>query len=355
MEVGLLRILGHGRSEWLFCSWMGLAVCMTATELAAQVSEGHSTTSGDGLHSLRAELRPFSGGRRDGERHHLKPDTSCILSAMMRGEFSDRGVVPGVRLERVAGATLALVAANVAAYAHFHEVWWDHPRTRFHLYRGWRRSSGAYDLGPDDSLWHHVDKCGHFFSASQLSRHGAATARWVGLSAAQADWAGFLLASFLMLEIEVYDGFFAEWGFSLGDFLANEVGAAFPVLQRRHPAWRKLAIKLSYCPSGDPVYGRYLVEDYAGMTFWLCLDEDLFLPHKARRFWPDILDVAIGYGVTAKTGGAPELYVALDIDLRQVRVSNGVLRPLVAALEAVHLPAPALRLTPSRVAYFLYF
>ncbi|MBC7185580.1 MAG: hypothetical protein H5U38_00950, partial [Calditrichaeota bacterium] len=120
-----------------------------------------------------------------------------------------------VRVQRVVVATAGLAAANTAAYAYFHKVWWDHPRTRFHLYRGWRRTSGSYDLGFDDSLWHHVDKCGHFYSASLLSRYGAVTARWVGLSESQADWAGFALASLLMLEIELYDGFFAEWGFSL--------------------------------------------------------------------------------------------------------------------------------------------
>jgi hypothetical protein len=255
----------------------------------------------------------------------------------------------------MAAAGAGLVATDILAYAHFRKVWWDHPRTRFHLYRGWRRTSGSYDLGFDDSLWHHVDKCGHVFSASLLSRYGATTARWIGLSPGASDWAGFALASFLMLEIEVYDGFFAEWGFSLGDLIANELGAVLPVLQRRYAALRGMNVKLSYRPSGDPVYSRYAVEDYGGMTFWLCVDGHLLLPRVARRYWPEVLDFAVGYGTTKKVGGRRELYFALDLDLSKVGFRSPFLRAVAQALNVIHMPTPALQLAPRIGGRLFYF
>ncbi len=358
-----MHLVGQRAGPWLLRSWLCvfLAACVNGADAANQGRwDGHGgrDTAPESGASRWTILEPnLSLGGSGLAKRGLRADTSFHLVRLAGSHtaVAQNAASPGIRHGRLLGAAATLLVANVAAYAYFHRVWWDHPRTRFHLYRGWRRTAGAYDLGPDDSLWHHVDKCGHLFSASQLSRHGAATARWVGLSPSQADWTGFGLATLLMLEIEIYDGFFEEWGFSLGDFLANEVGAALPLLQRRHPKWRRVAIKLSYHPSGDPVYGRYAVEDYAGMTFWLCVDAHPFLPHGLRQVWPDLLDVAIGYGVTAKANGAPELYLALDIDLRQVGGRSSLLRALLGALQAIHLPAPALRLTPRAVGYLLYF
>lgn len=271
----------------------------------------------------------------------------------------DLGVLPairtGVHRNRMAIATAGLVATNVAAYAHFHKVWWDHPRTGFHLYRGWRRTSGSYDLGLGDSPWYHVDKCGHLFSANLLSRCGAATARWMGFSPSESDWVGLALASLLMLEIEIYDGFFAEWGFSLGDMIANQIGAALPMVQRRSRLLEGLNVKLSYWPSGDPVYGRYPIEDYGGMTFWLCVDAHMLLPPGARDYWPDMLDLALGYGTTEKGGGRQELYLTLDVDLSKIPVRDPVLRAVAGALRDIHLPAPALQLRPHLVGHLCYF
>lgn len=215
---------------------------------------------------------------------HIRADSSS--HSPPPSALHDLGVLPatrpGVDRNRMAIAAAGLVVTNVVAYAHFHKVWWDHPRTGFHLYRGWRRTRVSYDVGLHDSPWYHVDKCGHLFSASLLSRYGAATARCMGFSPGDSDWVGFALASLLMLEIEVYDGFFAECGFSLGDMIANQIGAALPMVQRRSRLLQGLNVKLSYWPSGDPVYGRYPVEDYGGMTFWLCVDAHMLLPPGAR-------------------------------------------------------------------------
>ncbi|MCR4438508.1 MAG: DUF2279 domain-containing protein [bacterium] len=336
-SLALLLLLGFA----LLAKGEALAQAPTARQRGEpQVSTSH-----------KAALVPASLGFSAEKRSVVRSDSSAgLLPSMGGGEPR----LPDLRLQRLVLAAAGLVAANTAAYAHFHKVWWDHPRTRFHLYRGWRRTSGSYDLGFDDSLWHHVDKCGHLYSASLLSRYGAATARWVGLSENQADWAGFALASLLMLEIELYDGFFAEWGFSLGDLLANEAGAAFPILQRRHPRLQRVNIKWSYHPSGDPCYGRYMVEDYAGMTFWLCLDAHLLLPQVVRRYWPDVVDVAVGYGTTDKIGGRKEVYLALDLDLRKVHFRSSVLRTVAETLNIVHMPAPTVRIHPRAGWHLLY-
>ena len=45
--------------------------------------------------------------------------------------------------------------------------------------------------------------------------------------------------------MEVHDGFYNEWGFSIGDFMANLLGASFAVGQHNIPFLRNFDYKIS--------------------------------------------------------------------------------------------------------------
>ena len=278
-----------------------------------------------------------------------KPDAATFRLCAV----SSRSTSPNYKRMLMAGG--GVLGVNYYLYRRFKNIWWDHPRTSFHFYRGWRRTTGNWDLGADDSLWFHVDKFGHFFGASLISRYSASLARWTGLSDGWADWTGVILASLMMLEIEIYDGYFEEWGFSIGDLLANEIGALWPLLQRRIYPLEKVNFKISYLRSSEHSHNQFFIEDYGGMTFWFCYDIQSLLPTNAQHIWPDFLDLALGYGTTKKTGGELEVVLALDYDLTKLPLKSKVLRNIAKILNNVHFPSPAIRITPQGTAYLLYF
>ncbi|MDZ7262249.1 MAG: YfiM family protein [candidate division KSB1 bacterium] len=263
---------------------------------------------------------------------------------------------PKVNKSRLILSSTGVLLGNYLVYSHCNEAWWQEERTRFHLYRGWRRSRGWWDFGWHDSLYFHMDKWGHFYCARLLSELMRDLSTWVGFNKQSASIIGPLISSLLMLEIEVYDGFFKEWGFSLGDFTANEVGAIFPVLQDRFDFLKKLNLKLSYHRSGEPTADKYFIKDYAGMTFWLCYDIKDDLPNPLGQFWPRFLNLGLGYSVTKQVRGELELYLAPDVNWYQILPHNNKFLTAVEKwLNFIHFPCLTWQLTPREKLHTIYF
>jgi hypothetical protein len=81
------------------------------------------------------------------------------------------------------------------------------------------------------------------------------------------------------------------------------------------------------------------------------------LPEGIRNYWPPILGVAAGD--TIRGLNTPhayhETFVALDFDLRKLPGDSPFLRNLWEMLNYIHLPMPAVRVSPSAIWYGLYF
>ncbi len=253
-----------------------------------------------------------------------------------------------IKTYRFLGVAGGLVAANVYAYQRFKDIWWQYPKTRLHLYRGWRQTQGWYDFGFDDSPWRHMDKFGHFYGSRFASLLLADAAQWVGFNHTQSRWIGALTSRLLYFQIEMFDGQFKQWGFSLGDLAANTAGAFMPVLSEHLPLMQKFKLKLSYHVSAEIEQEHYLIEDYAGMTFWLTSNPGDFMPESFKRIWPTFLNIAIGYGISKKAHGDVELFLGLDYDLRACRTTSMTLDRILAYMDYFHLPAPAMQTTPTR-------
>ena len=254
---------------------------------------------------------------------------------------------------RLVASVAGLGLTNWLLYQPFREAWWQEKRTSFHFYRGYKRTSGYWDFGWNDSLYGHMDKLGHFYSSKMISKFLTGLSEWIGFSRETSRYAGPVASFLFMLEIEIYDSFFEEWGFSVADLSANALGAFSPLLAEEMPCLNRFKLKFSYKPSDFVNDETHYINDYTGMTFWLSYDVDKDFP---GELWPDFLNVAVGYSVDRPSHGDIELYLAPDIDWNAFSTNdNGAFNYLLKALDQFHFPCIAWKLTPSRKFYSLYY
>ncbi len=276
-------------------------------------------------------------------RPHYSPITS----------ISQRQPHQGISRGRLVLTAATLTYAHIYAYNTFENIWWDYPKSPFHLYRGWRQTEGWYDFGPYDSLWLHMDKLGHYYGARMLSLFLSDTAKWIGFDQHASHWIGAVASWLFYLQIEIFDGQFEQWGFSLGDFAANTAGAFMPLLSARSSFMQKFTLKMSYAPR-EIQFQQYMVEDYAGMTYWLASNPQDFF-HFIDPLWPDFLNLALGYSITQKAHGEVELYLSLDYDLTAIKTRSAFWNRILFYANFIHLPAPAIKLKPAMDYYLFYY
>lgn len=199
-----------------------------------------------------------------------------------------------------------------------------------------------------------LDKFGHIYSTSLFAQNIYFMGEWSGLKNSHAAWTSFILASSIMGAMEVHDAYYQRWGFSIGDFLANLVGAGFYVGQRNIPFMRNLDYKLSYDFTREMV-DEAVIESYPNMTFWLTANPRGFYNDKSFRWFPNWLNIAAGISVTHGAERKTEIIIALDYNLKRIRSKNRYLNHLIHLLDRYKLPAPGIRLAPGFVGYGLYF
>lgn len=253
-----------------------------------------------------------------------------------------------------------LATADLYAFHRLQNLWYKSPTTRFHF------------LDPVEELnkYKQMDKIGHMTHAYFAARVSSQAYRWAGMSFRHSVYYGALTSFIWMLQIEIADGFFQDWGFSAGDFLANILGSGYAALQQLHPEQLEgIKLKISYWPSQAHRDGLYndinssMIDDYEGMTFWLAMNIYSLLPRRARANYPAWLKpfgLALGYSAKGIAnnyfGGHREILVALDIDLNRLPLrNNAFIKIWLEALDLLHLPLPAVRLTPGTVWYGFYF
>jgi hypothetical protein len=252
------------------------------------------------------------------------------------------------RLAFVAGGAVVIMGA-----VHVYQTngWWKNNRRSFHF-----REDYQYAL--------HVDKIGHFYAANLFTFLLNKAFIWANYDEPSSLYLGAGLSTLLQTYVELEDGF-STWGFDRVDFAADVAGAWYPVAQYHLPALRNFNLKFSYIPSKNinapgvfPGQKHLLMDDYEGQTFWLSVNVDALLPGPIEPYWPDFLDAAVGYGARNLLMGSPyhEVFIALDYDMTKIIPrSTGFLRALGDALNFVHFPAPAVRISPTTVWYGLYF
>ena len=289
---------------------------------------------------------------------------SDAVSPGYTSQDQESAEIPGVRLERVLALCGAGAAIHYLGFRYFDRTW----------YQGEKRDSIRWlnDWAGDTYL--NLDKGGHFMGGLFLSSLFSNAYSWAGFDTGTSTALGTLTSWGALFEIEMRDAYFVHWGFSIPDFFFNTLGAAVPLVYAACPASRAFGFKFSYWPS--PLYLErvqrsraqqphtdHLIDDYQGMTFWMTVAVEEFLPDREARFWPDFLGLALGYSGTGLHGsnvkskgpfrgyqdlpdGQPEILIAFDFDLRDLPGEAAWWKSLKSQLNWIHLPAPAVRVYP---------
>ena len=219
-----------------------------------------------------------------------------------------------------------------------------------------------------------MDKLGHIVANVYLTKLSAESFVWAGVDRKKALWLGFTNSTLLYTAFELTDAGFEDWGFSIPDYVANLLGAGYPILQEYYPIMNHFNFKWSFWPStyfqnevhqNKPGFVNYetyeyLLHDYDGMTFWLSTDIDWILPIQYESYWPDWLNIAIGY--TAKNLPQDnhalkyrEYILSFDYNLLKLPGNNSLLNTLKLIFNVIHFPAPAIKFGNNGITYYLFY
>jgi len=263
---------------------------------------------------------------------------------------SDSSEINTTRLA-IIGGTLAVGVTTIHVYQA--NGWWKYNAAAFHF-----QEDLTY------GLW--VDKLGHFYAANVLTFMFSRSLQWANFSERSSLWWGFAGSALFQTYVEVEDGFHT-WGFDRVDFAFDIAGAFYPLVQHYVPALQDFNFKFSYHPSdllnnpggvGFRGQKHLMMDDYEGQTIWLSFRMNNILPSSVEPYWPDWLCLAVGYGArdVATPDPYPVVFLALDYDVSRIIPDHtSFLKLLGEALNFIHFPAPAVRITPSAIWYGFYF
>ena len=257
------------------------------------------------------------------------------------------------RLGIIGGALTATVTG-----LHFYQqnAWWSGERQPFHVVE-------------DPDYAKNIDKAGHFFGGAFSAFIGIKSLQWSGVAEEPSVLIGSAIGALFELYVEFEDGFAKDWGFSPGDAQADVFGALFPVAQYYLPVLRPLQPQFQYFPSkamrDGTHHGGIFIDDYDGQTYWMAVHVADYMPDSWKTYWPEWLGIAFGVSVRGMhEADALKQYdliergflIALDYDWRKILPGNSwFMQTLKQALNFLHLPSPAIKISPRYIAYGLYF
>jgi uncharacterized protein YfiM (DUF2279 family) len=263
----------------------------------------------------------------------------------LAAEGEDSTQINKKRLNTVIIGSGVVYSASLVA---LNNAWYKKERTTFHFFN-------------DNNGWNQVDKCGHFYSAYQLSRISSALFLWTNMSEKKSALWGTVMSQAFMTTIDVFDGFSLEYGFSWGDIAANMMGAGLFLSQELIFREQKIKLKLSFHRSDyaelNPEllgqgYPEENLKDYNGQTYWLSFD--IYAIAGSNPKIPKWINLAFGYGAEGMVyeketdnlangfESYRQYYLGIDFDLSHIKTKSKFVNTLFFVLDMVKLPAPAI-------------
>lgn len=258
--------------------------------------------------------------------------------------------------QRVKLVVISQTAIGATALIGLNQLWYaDYPKSSF------RRIN-------DNDQWLQMDKVGLLFSSYHLGSFGAQSLKWAGANRKSQLVYGATLGFTFLTTVEVFDGFSSEWGFSVGDAVANAGGTALYVSQELLWKEQRIVPKFSfhtteYASARPNVLGSNLqeqiIKDYNGQTYWLSANLHSFFKQSKIPKW---VNIAIGYGAEGMITGKDELvntvffsekkrtrqfYLSLDLDLTKINTKSHVLKTLFSVFNTIKIPAPTFEISKS--------
>jgi hypothetical protein len=284
----------------------------------------------------------------------------CLLfPSLSMAQFPDTGwkkwVLPVAFVSSAAGSLFILG-----------QKWYkEYPSTSFHF---------ANDM----DHWQLMDKCGHAWSAYNLTRLSIPLWQQTGIKHVRAVLFAGAAALSYQAAIEVLDGYSAKWGFSWGDMGANILGVSTCVLQEKFFNKQILHIKIfsagrvKYEPAlrerAEFLFGKNftsrLLNDYNAQTYWASVNIKDLVPRLKVPAW---FNIAIGYGAHNMLGETNNSWMnkgemvdrsdlrrygrvllSPDIDLSRIKTKKAWVKTLLLIANAIKIPAPALEYNRQR-------
>lgn len=244
------------------------------------------------------------------------------------------------------------VAAGIALIG-LNQLWYaDYPRSNFHFYN-------------DNDQWLQMDKMGHTFSSYYIGKMGMDALAWTGESKKNQLIYGATLGFAFLTVIEVFDGFSEEWGFSVGDVVANATGTAILIGQELLWDEQRFQLKYSFHQTDNPQYWeetlgddllQQSLKDYNGQTYWLSVNIWSFFKDSSFPKW---LNFAVGYGIEGYDGSNSnkyrQFYSSIDVDLTKIKTNSAFLSTVFNVFNFLKIPAPTLEYSENNFKFHLLY
>ena len=306
----------------------------------------------------------------------FRRDPLAILAVVLLGMYSPANASAEdptrIHLDRLALLSGSAVTFRYMGFKYVDRAWYQGQKLdRIRWLNDW-----------DGATYVNFDKAGHFMGGLFMSQTLNDAYAWAGFGTRSAALLGTVTSWGALLEVEMRDAYFDQWGFSIPDFIANTAGASLPLFHAFFPRTRAIGFKFSYFPSAlyldsasraraDRPHIDHAIDDYEGMTVWMTVAVDELLPGRAQALWPDYLGLGLGYGVVGLHGSnvksrgrfkhypdrpdaQPEFFLGLDYDARQLPGQNRFWTYFKQQLNWIRFPAPALRIYPDFRFYLIY-
>ena len=147
--------------------------------------------------------------------------------------------VKGIQFDRLALISGSGVAFRYLGYRYVDRAW----------YQGQKQDHIRWIQDWSGDTYLNLDKGGHFMAGLFVAQTLNDAYTWSGFRPRTAAVLGTLTSWVALLEVEMRDAYFDQWGFSVPDFSANTIGASIPLVYAFFPATRAVGFKFSYHPS----------------------------------------------------------------------------------------------------------
>lgn len=296
---------------------------------------------------------------------------ACLSASFCSGQgnigfFTPSPVQDNNRLVPLVGAQGILYASSMVG---LNLLWYkNYAHSSFHFFN-------------DNKEWQQMDKLGHILTCYTLSRLTAALYLWSGIRNPSSANYGAALGMAYQTNIEIFDGFSSQWGFSPGDMAANTIGAGLFLSEQALTNGQPVMMKISFHPTqyrqyrpnelGDNIWEEF-IKDYNGQTYWLAFAISSLLP-KGNKV-PGWLCLDFGYGAEGMTGAVtnPVTYdstgneicfdryrkflVSLDVNLTKIPTKSAPMKSFLGAISFIKVPFPALEFSRGKFKFhILYF
>ena len=295
----------------------------------------------------------------------------CLFSVNSEAQNRINFFTPAPQVDNA--RLIPLVAGEGVFYAGsmigLNVLWYkDYPHSSFHFF-------------DDNKEWQQMDKLGHMLTAYTISRLTAAMYQWCGIKMLPASVYGTSLGMAFQTNIEIFDGFSSEWGFSPGDMIANTTGASLFLAQQSGWGDQRIGFKISFHHTDYSQYRpeelgknnlQQTLKDYNGQTYWVSIAIASFLPSRMRI--PGWACLDFGYGAEGMIGAVtnPEVHDAngnsltfdryrkyfcsLDINLTKIPTNSPALKAVFGAVSFIKIPMPTLEYSRKKFRFhILYF